>query len=170
MEIEIKFRVSEDIKERLESLNAKFVGLEVQEDVYFDVPLPKLLRVRRISNLGKSYITYKEIMDRNNEEFYEVEFEVSDFNLAIEVFKRLGFDVKASIKKERLIYKLGDVTFELNKIPGLGNFLDIEVISDDPEEAKRKIWEVAEKLGLKKKDVEPRLYIELVNELSSRSS
>jgi len=65
------------------------------------------------------------------------------------------------------VYRLGNVTFELNRVEGLGDFLDIEVISDNVEDAKREIWKVARGLGLKEEDVEPRLYQELIKEKGS---
>ncbi|BAA30109.1 class IV adenylate cyclase [Pyrococcus horikoshii] len=164
MEIEVKFRVNfEDIKRKIEGLGAKFFGIEEQEDVYFELPSPKLLRVRKINNTGKSYITYKEILDKRNEEFYELEFEVQDPEGAIELFKRLGFKVQGVVKKRRWIYKLNNVTFELNRVEKAGDFLDIEVITSNPEEGKKIIWDVARRLGLKEEDVEPKLYIELIN-------
>jgi adenylate cyclase class 2 len=97
-----------------------------------------------------------------NEEFDEIEVEVSSFEKTREILKRLGFKELARVKKHRLVYRLGDVTFELNRVYSVGDFLDIEVISGDPESAKRKIWETARKLGLGEDDVEPSLYTELV--------
>ncbi len=166
MEIEVKFRVDfERMRRRIESIGASFLREEIQEDVYFSVPLPELLRVRRISNLGRAFLTYKRIVDpRRNEEFDELEVEVSDFDTTVEILKRLGYEEDVVVRKRRLVYRLGDVTFELSEVEGLGGFLDIEVISDDVEGAKRMIWEVAEKLGLTEDDVEPRLYQELIRE------
>ncbi len=166
MEVEVKFRVDfEELKERIESLGATFIREELQEDVYFSLPLPQLLRVRRIANLNRSFLTYKLIKDPGrNEEFDEIEVEVSDFEKTVEIFKRLGFKEDCWVRKRRLVYRLGDVTFELNDVEGLGGFLDIEVISSDVNEAKERIWEIAEKLGLSDEDVEPRLYQELVKE------
>ncbi|HDZ35347.1 MAG TPA: class IV adenylate cyclase [Thermococcus sp.] len=170
MEVEVKFRVAfEDIKRAIESLGALFVGEEVQEDLYFSLPLPELLRIRKIANLNRSFLTYKLITDPGkNEEFDEIEVEVSDFEKTREILKRLGFKEDVWVKKRRLVYKLDDVTFELSEVEGLGAFLDIEVLSDDVEAAKRKIWEVAGKLGLTEKDVEPRLYQELLKEKKGR--
>ncbi|MBP1912726.1 class IV adenylate cyclase [Thermococcus stetteri] len=170
MEIEIKFRVDfEDIRRKIEELGASFVREEVQEDLYFSLPLPNLLRVRRIVNLGKAFLTYKFIKDPGkNEEFDELEVEVSDFDTTAEILKRLGFNEDVWVKKRRLVYRLGDVTFELNDVEGLGAFLDIEVMSDDVEYAKRRIWEIAKKLGLSEKDVEPRLYQELLKEKAEK--
>ncbi|WP_297521450.1 class IV adenylate cyclase [Thermococcus sp.] len=166
MEIEVKFRVDfERMRRRIESIGASFLREETQEDVYFSVSLPELLRVRRISNLGRAFLTYKRIVDPGrNEEFDELEVEVSDFDTTVEILKRLGYEEDVVVRKRRLVYRLGDVTFELSEVEGLGGFLDIEVISDDVEGAKRMIWEVAEKLGLTENDVEPRLYQELIRE------
>ncbi|WP_297474881.1 class IV adenylate cyclase [Thermococcus sp.] len=166
MEIEVKFRVDfERMRRRIESIGASFLREEIQEDVYFSVPLPELLRVRGISNLGRAFLTYKRIVDPGrNEEFNELEVEVSDFDTTVEILKRLGYEEDVVVRKRRLVYRLGDVTFELSEVEGLGGFLDIEVISDDVEGAKRMIWEVAEKLGLTENDVEPRLYQELIRE------
>ncbi|WP_297536370.1 class IV adenylate cyclase [Thermococcus sp.] len=164
MEIEVKFRVDFDrMREKIESLGSSFVGEEIQKDVYFSLPLPKLLRVRLIENLNRSFLTYKEIEDPGrNEEFDELEVEVSDFETTVEILKRLGFREDVVVRKRRLVYKLDSVTFELNNVEDLGGFLDIEVISNDVEKAKKKIWEVARLLGLSEKDVEPRLYQELI--------
>ncbi len=166
MEIEVKFRVDfNSLRGAIEALGASFVREELQEDVYFSIPLPELLRVRRISNLGKAFLTYKRIADPGrNEEFDELEVEVSDFGTTVEILKRLGYKEDIVVRKRRLVYKLGNVTFELSEVEGLGGFLDIEVISDDAEKAKNVIWEVAEKLGLTERDVEPRLYQELIRE------
>ncbi len=166
MEIEVKFRVDfEEIREKIENLGSSFLREEIQEDLYFSLQYPHLLRVRRIINLGKSFLTYKLVRDPGkNEEFEELEVEVSNFETTVEILKRLGFREDVRIKKRRLVYRLENITFELNLVEGLGAFLDIEVISDSVEDAKRTIWEVAEKLGLSQKDVEPRLYQELIKE------
>ena len=171
MEVEVKFRVDFNSARRaIESLGATFIREEIQEDVYLSVPLPELLRVRRISNLNRSFLTYKRIADPGrNEEFDEVEVEVGDFETTLEILRRLGFKEDVWVKKRRLVYRLGDVTFELSEVEGLGGFLDIEVISDDIDEAKRKIWDTARKLGLSEKDVEPRLYQELIREMEKKA-
>ncbi|WP_457750449.1 class IV adenylate cyclase [Thermococcus sp.] len=166
MEIEIKFRVNfEEIKRKIESLDAEFVREELQEDAYFYIPCPKQLRVRKISNLNEAFLTYKEIKDPGrNEEFDEIEIGVSDPDKVMEILRRLGFKEDVIVRKRRLVYRLEGVTFELNNVEGLGSFLDIEVISDDVKIAKEKIWNVANALGLSREDVEPRLYQELLKE------
>ncbi len=170
MEIEVKFRVDfERVKRAIESIGARFVREEIQEDVYLSVPLPELLRVRRISNLNRSFLTYKRIADPGrNEEFDEIEVEVSDFEKTLQILKRLGFEEDVWVRKRRLVYRLGEVTFELSEVENLGGFLDIEIIADDVAEARRKIWDTARKLGLTEEDVEPRLYQELIREFERK--
>ena len=166
MEVEVKFRVDlGEIQPRIEAI-ANFDHEEVQEDLYFSVPLPSLLRIRRIINRNESILGYKLIKDSRNEEFEEIEVAVEDFEKTKEILKRLGFNEDVWVKKHRYVYKLGNVTFELNRVEGLGDFLDIEVISDDPEKAKEEIWKIAKMLGLGEEDVEPRLYQELIQEKS----
>lgn len=171
MEIEVKFRVDFwKAKRAIESIGAEFVREEVQEDLYLSIPLPQLLRIRRIRNLNRSFLTYKRIEDPGrNEEFDEVEVEVSDFEKTLEIMKCLGYEEDIWVRKRRLVYRLGEVTFELNDVEGLGGFLDVEVISDDVKDAKRMIWEVARELGLTERDVEPRLYRELLREANRGS-
>lgn len=166
MEIEVKFRVNfEEAKKKLEALGARLLRTEEQEDLYFSLPPNELLRIRRIRNLGKTYLTHKLIVDPGrNEEFDEIEVEVSGFEEMRKILRRLGLQEDVLIRKHRLVYRLGDVTFELNRVEGIGEFLDIEVISEDPKEAREKIWESARKLGLDENDVEPRLYTELMKE------
>ncbi len=172
MEVEVKFRVDfEEMRRKIEKLGAEFLREELQEDVYLSVPLPNLLRIRNIRNLRKAYLTYKLIKDPGrNEEFDEIEVEVSDFRRTLEIFRRLGYDEDVRVRKRRLVYRLGKVTFELNDVEGLGSFLDIEVISDDAGDAKRRIWETAEMLGLREEDVEPRLYRELLEAKKDEAS
>ena len=167
MEVEVKFKVPfDEIKEKIERLGAELVRKEVQEDLYFALPLPSLLRIRRIVNTGEVILGYKEIKDKRNEEFDEIEVKVEDFDKIREILKRLGFKEDIWVKKYRYVYRLGNVTFELNRVEGLGDFLDIEVISENVEKAKREIWEAAKKLGLKEENVEPRLYQELIKDAS----
>ncbi|NJE84418.1 class IV adenylate cyclase [Thermococcus sp. CX2] len=171
MEIEIKFRVEfNKTKAAIESLGAVFVREEIQEDLYFSLSLPELLRIRRIVNLGRAFLTYKRIEDPGkNEEFDEIEVEISDFEKMREILKRLGFEEDIWVRKRRLVYRLNDVTFELSEVEGLGAFLDIEVMSDDVSYAKKRIWDIARRLGLRKEDVEPRLYQELLHELEDKT-
>ncbi|MBO8173681.1 MAG: class IV adenylate cyclase [Thermococcus sp.] len=166
MEIEIKFRVNlEEIRKKIESLGAKFEGEEIQEDLYFILPSRRLLRIRRIVNLNEVILGYKDIKDDRNEEFDEIEVKVEDFEKMRIILKRLGFKEDVWIRKHRYVYKLGDVTFELNRVEKLGDFLDIEIIADNIQEAKNRIWEIARALGLSETDVEPRLYQEMIREL-----
>ena len=166
MEVEIKFRVNlEEVRKKIEALGAKFVREEIQEDLYFALPSKQLLRIRKIVNLNEVILGYKQIKDERNEEFDEIEVKVEDFEKMRIILRRLGFKEDVWVKKHRYVYKFGNVTFELNRVEKLGDFLDIEILADNIQEAKNRIWETARALGLSETDVEPRLYQEMIKEL-----
>lgn len=166
MEIEIKFRVEfEDIRRKIEGFGVLFIREEVQEDFYFFFFFFNFFCVRKIFNFGKVFLMYKFIQDfGRNEEFDEFEVEVFDFEIIVEIFKRLGFEEDVWIRKRRFVYKFDDVIFELSDVEGLGVFFDIEVMSKDVEYVKRRIWEIVEKFGFSEKDVEFRFYQEFLKE------
>jgi adenylate cyclase class 2 len=56
----------------------------------------------------------------------------------------------AEVRKRRTKYSLGDVTFALDDVQGLGLFLEVEASgeADDWEEQKRKVISILSQLGL----------------------
>jgi len=104
----------------------------------------------RIRKSEKIVLTYKgPKVDRETKTREEIEVVVSDFEGTLEIFKRLGFNVVAKVSKVRKIYKLDDVKILVDSVDGLGDFVEIEIKSDDVEVAKKKIFEIARHLGLK---------------------
>jgi adenylate cyclase class 2 len=158
MEIEVKIRVKsiEDFEKRIEP--ASFLREEEQKDTYFKVPEGELLRVREIGN-GGAFLGHKRIRDGENTLFDEVEARVEDGEKVVDILKSLGFEELVAIKRCRRIYEQDGITMELNKVKGIGDFVDFEIISEDASE-KERILELIKKLGYLG-DIEPRLYTEL---------
>ncbi len=151
MEVEVKFRLSEDVRDKVERC-AKFLRELVEEDVYFSHPCrdfretDEALRVRKSDGI---YITYKgPKVDDFTKTREEIEVGVDSYEV-VEILKRLGFSPVAKIRKRRRIYNLGDVNICLDSVEGLGEFIEIEVKCDDVEIGRRKVLEVARELGLK---------------------
>jgi len=162
MELEVKIRVPslEDFEAGLGF--AEFLGEERQVDTYFRMPERELLRVRVVDGKG-AVLGHKAIRDEANTEFDETECGVSDGEVMMEILRRLGYMEWVTIEKERRTYRHGDVTFELNRVRHLGDFVDIEIMTDDPGQ-RRRIMEMVRQLGYSEEDVEPRLYSELLLE------
>ncbi len=152
MEVEAKFRIDENIKERVEKI-AEFVKEVFEEDYYLKHPCRDFMRTDealRIRKSEKIVLTYKgPKVDKETKTREEIEVVVSDFENTLEIFKRLGFDVVAKVSKVRRIYKLDDMKILVDSVEGLGDFVEIEIKSDDVEKAKRRIFEIARRMGLK---------------------
>ena len=80
------------------------------------------------------------------------------------ILEKLGFVKIISKVKTREQGKLDDFEINLDKIEGLGNFVEFELISDDGKEAKKKILELIEKLDLPKENIIHKGYARLLFE------
>ena len=167
MEVEIKFKVDESIRERIRKI-AKFVCEKVETDLYFNSPIKdfkktdEALRVRIDSEGVK--ITYKgPKIDKETKTREEIEIKVDSYEKAVELLKKLGFTPFKKIVKKREIYKLEDVIICLDNVEELGTFLEIEVKSDQIDHAKEKIFNIARRLGLDPSNSIRKSYLELIN-------
>ena len=162
-EIELKVPVDiENAKNKIKENGGNFRKKVNQKDIYFKTSNEEkeILRVRKSD--GKTILGHKFIKTSDNSVFEESEVEVLSFNKIISILNSLGFEEKITIEKERWYYDFKDVTLELNDVRNLGGYLDFEVISENEEEAKEKIFNAMSILGYSKDEVEPRLYYELL--------
>jgi adenylate cyclase class 2 len=79
------------------------------------------------------------------------------------VLQKLGFRKFAEVRKKRKIFRMQDVTFCIDSLE-IGDFIEIEVESDDIEGAKKKIFEIVESLNLRRDDGIRKSYLELLIE------
>lgn len=139
VEVEVKLR-AEDLKaveDRLVSIGASVVAKEViEEDVYLNHPCrdfsktDEALRVR-LSNHVVS-LTYKGPRLSRDEAKERVELSTDlaggeDARKLVRILKLLGFKEVATIKKERSYYRVGDVLVSLDRVEGLGYFVELEL-------------------------------------------
>jgi adenylate cyclase class 2 len=174
IEVEIKVSVDEDtfleVKERLNDV-AKFVKNSHQTDEYFtpahrNFVKPKSpfewLSIRRRGD--KTILNYKHWHPENAEvrtHCDEFETEIKDPDQLNRLFSILDFKKLVTVEKDRETYMYND-EFEiaLDTVKGLGNFIEIESIKDfgGVEETRKKIFEVAKKLGIDTSKVNERGY------------
>ncbi len=166
MEVEIKFKADRSIEDRIRKL-ADFVCEKVEEDVYFNSPIrdfresDEALRIRRDDE--GVMITYKgPKVDAETKTREEIEIRVDDYSKAMDILNRLGFRTIRRVVKRRRIYRLGDVTICFDDVEGLGQFVEIEMKSDDLESAKHKVFEIAKKLGFDPSNSIRESYLELL--------
>ena len=153
-EIETKLSVPshEPVRVALKRLAAESVSVQFQKDIYFDtaqgsfIETDRCLRLRcqKTGPTEQLYLTYKgpkqasEIKKRQ-----EVELEVGDAHQAEHFLSALGYRRILIVEKERDLWRYGNCHVALDRLAGLGTFVEIEGPDDHTIRA------VQESIGLK---------------------
>jgi adenylate cyclase class 2 len=167
-EVEVKVRADHDaVRERLDELDAQRVGRVTQEDTYYDAPhrefaeTDEALRVRRETSQEEptqddtreteEVVTYKgPLVEQASKTRREVETGVEDGDAAHAVLDALGFESAATVRKERVRYRLDGYTVTLDSVDGVGEFVEVEIEADEDgiEAAREGAYAVLSDLGL----------------------
>jgi len=169
MELEVKVPCEDlaGLERRLKGLGAKHLEDLDQTDLYFSHPArdfgvtDEALRLRRENE--RTVITYKgPKLDQDTKLREEIEISVEDLERMSLILQRMGFRPVVSIAKRRAVYELQGMHFCLDRVTGLGDFVEMEWQGGDLDEGKRRIMELKQKLGLSGN--ERRSYLELLME------
>jgi adenylate cyclase class 2 len=139
IEIEIKARADHDaLKKRLKQEGADFERSVEQTDIYFNAPdrdfgrTDEALRLRNEG--GQIFLTYKgPKLDPLSKTRKEVDVEVADFNKMEELVRCLRYKETLRVRKMREIYHLEGALVCLDKVDGLGEFVELETLAVDEE-------------------------------------
>jgi adenylate cyclase, class 2 len=169
VEIEAKFKVDsfDALRERLRARGATFVGDHLETNMFFDTEDRSLLasdkglrlRVSRdLSTAVEKYVlTYKGPRQHGTlKSRDENEIVVGNAADAATLLDRLGFSRVLSFEKKRQTWKLDRCTVELDEVPFLGLFLEIE----GPGEAA--VLKVRDALGLSDSPILKGSYVALL--------
>ncbi len=161
--IEIKARVENlgATRKILKARGAIFKGVDIQTDTYFKVGQGRLkLREGKIENA----LIYYNRENKSGPKQSDVSLIAINPLLKKALFRSL--DVLVIVRKRREIYFINNVKFNLDKVRGLGNFVEIEAISKDGVIGKKKLREQCEYflglLRISKKDLVPVSYSDLL--------
>jgi len=170
-EIEAKLRVDshEAVRARLAAADGKCVGRVLEENHIFDNPDRTMLaadcglRVRichdDTGRVVSTTVTYKG--PRNDGRYKsrpEIQFHADDGPAAIAFLNALGFVEAVCFEKRRESWQLNDCRVELDEVPYLGLFVEIE----GPSEAA--VAAAQQTIGLEHLPHEPSSYIALLVE------
>ncbi len=148
-------------------MGATFGKLKKELDIYF---LKKdqdpavfqigrfIIRIRHCDE-GK-FITYKEIT-KTRGAWKEYETKIENPEEMTKILENLHLVEFWRIEKERIPGKLSKFNFNLDKVKGLGNFLEIELISENGEKAQKEIKELFKKLSISENQLERKGYVEI---------
>lgn len=163
-EIEVKFKVGDfaRVRRALRKAGAAYLGTVLLTDAYYDTPDHAMrgkdcgLRVRRMRLLRaggrprdtRPQLTFKAPgpSTRRAKIRQEVQTRVDDAEALAEVLAGCGLSVTISVQKRRATYRLGPCLIELDELPLIGCYVEIEGPGEE------KIHAAAEMLGL---DSEP---------------
>lgn len=187
-EIELKAHVDDwkATEERLMSF-ARFVGRVQKDDAYwviFKDGKKIQARIRRESDgtdgETKTFLTYKKKESRvdGGGTVYEVNDEkectVSDAAVLESLFSDIG--MKVDIRKQKKItgFQAGEAHIELCSVPPLGDFIEIEILSEKNDEltiAEKRVTliEILGRCGIPKDKIESRYYSEMLRERGLKS-
>jgi adenylate cyclase class 2 len=139
IEIQVIIKNPEKIEARLNEVG-KFVKSREQIDKYF-VPLQRdffakdmpdeYLRVRYEegkNHLNYSFLNFGEDGWLRSTDEYETLIEKPE--VVEEIFERIGFILKVTVKKIRKYFDCGDFEVTLDKIEDLGDFMEVEAKKD----------------------------------------
>ena len=159
-EIEAKFAAAshESLRRRLRAAGAAFRQTVIQTDSYFDTPDRTLLngqtglrvretsvrrRVKGICPDTRPLLTYKGPLRPGKAKIRrEIQSHFDTPGAVAEMLAALGYEVILSFQKRRSTYRLGSCLIELDDLPLIGPFVEIEGPSE------RQVFALARKLGL----------------------
>jgi adenylate cyclase class 2 len=171
IEVEAKFPVKNisEVEEKVKKF-AEFVIDKVEEDIYFKSPVrdfavtDEALRVRKdVEGVVVTYKGAKLDSETKTREEVKARIDPGDYDKIIMILLKLGFEDFAVVKKRRKIYRYEDAVICLDSLE-IGDFIEIEVEGSDVEYGKRRIFEIASRLGIDKRESIRKSYLELILE------
>lgn len=167
LEIKVPCKDLAALEARLKNVGAQHVEDREQVDVYFSHPTrdfgvtDEALRLRREND--RSRITYKgPKLDLDTKMREEIELEVEDLVRMSAVLERVGFKPYLRVAKHRVVYSYQGIEFCLDRVEGLGDFVELEYEGEDLEDGRERIMRLKLELGLEGN--ERRSYLELLLE------
>jgi len=162
---EFKARLKDEARVRaaLRSLRARYVGRDHQVDTYFRVPRGRL-KVRK-GRLENALIHYRRA-DSAQARRAEVQMMLLARRNSIRAILGGSLGVLAVVDKRREIYFVGNVKIHLDRVRGLGKFVEVEALSRSGRlETVRKQTRKFQKLfGIASRDIVPQSYSDLILE------
>ncbi|MFH0820958.1 MAG: class IV adenylate cyclase [Candidatus Peregrinibacteria bacterium] len=175
IEVEAKVRLnSSDLKRVQRELKAGFPLKEkvIKNDFYYGKEKDFFIRIREskdlISKKTKISLDLKRKMREKGMEMNpEISFPIRSRSLGHSLLRKMGLALTDKKQKHSTVYGNKIVSLELNRIPGLGDYLEIEVMVKTKKEipaAKKKLTALFTQFGFSSNRWEHRYYLELLAE------
>jgi adenylate cyclase class 2 len=168
LEVEMKFRSpgNDEVVANLQRLGAEQLSEEDAKDTYYMHPsrqfkdTDEALRLRIRGRVAE--LTYKgpRMASSSAKAREELTVNIDDTLSLKRILERLGFVELTTVSKRRISFALDKLRVDVDDVEGLGQFVELELMTEDPFRAERLIGEAREGLCLGKAIEET--YLELI--------
>jgi adenylate cyclase, class 2 len=155
IELKIKVKDFKKIEKSLRLEGAEYYGILDQKDTYFNCTKGRL-KLREINNKNFELIFYVRPDQAINKLSDYLVMSVAKARLKeTKDFLTLSMGVKVVVSKHRKLWRIKNTRIHLDKVKGLGNFLELETVLTDISKKEglkeyRKIYEILDLKGYKK--------------------
>ncbi len=160
-EFKARMRDERRVRKTLKRLRARYVGLDHQLDTYFDAPAGRLkVREGRIENALIFYRRANSARPRRS----SVDLMLLPRRNGLRAILSQVLKPRVAVDKKREIYFVGNVKIHLDRVRGLGKFLEVEAISRTGrlDRARGQALRFQKLLGVARQDIIPQSYADLV--------
>jgi|GEM_PF-300352 predicted adenylyl cyclase CyaB len=131
LELKVKLKSFDEVKKILNNINAEFIHILIQKDVYYKIP-DGLLKLR-IENSDSSLLPERQSLIKYNRDEKGADrfsdYEVLNFSSGkTEKFFNSIFKIEAVVQKKRQLYLFENTRVHLDEVKGLGKFLELETL------------------------------------------
>ena len=138
IEIKARCRAPDQIRTILNDEGADFKGTDHQVDTYFEVPEGRL-KLRQ-GTIERKLIFYRR-PDGKSPKASDINLVPAEHPESLLHLLTNALGQKVVVDKQREIYFIDNVKFHIDKVQGLGNFVEIEAIDNDGSIGKEKLQE-----------------------------
>ncbi len=159
-EFKARLRDEKEVRAALRRLRARYVGTDHQIDTYFPAPEGRLkVREGRIEN---ALIFYRRTTAPRARRA-SVEMMLLPRRNSVRAILSAAFGTVAAVDKRREIYFVGNVKIHLDRLRGLGKFVEVEALSrsGNLKKIRRQARNFQKLLGVKAADIVPESYLDL---------
>jgi adenylate cyclase class 2 len=171
LNFEFKARIEDLRRARttLKKLKARFVGTDHQVDTYFHVPQGRLkIREGHIENALIHYQRTNSARERRS----DVELMLLPRRNSVRAILARALSVMTVVDKRREIYFAGNVKIHLDRVRGLGTFLEVEAMTrtGDVKKVRAQALKFRKLFEITVSDIVPQSYSDLLMAKRSRSA
>jgi len=168
IEIKARARAFDELRERAAALSPDAPLIFRQLDCFYDVPRGRL-KLRQFEDGTPAELIFYQRDDRDGPKAsYYTRSPVSNAE-AMHALLASALTTRGIVSKERHLYMAGRTRIHLDRVDGLGDFIELEVVlapDEDEEAGTAEAHALFERLGVQHTDLVAVAYVDLLNEAS----